>query len=167
MKNRLKRWLYNWRWVLPVAGGVLITRLIFRFDLDDKGSIIGSTWAAALGVSFFLQQQKLAETTLFRELFTQFNARYEKLHPHLESFLVEQTDPTPQQLRIITDYFNLCAEEYLFYSEGYIHREVWRSWCRGMLQYFTKKPFNSIWLHEMGTGSYYGLSESVIKRGAA
>jgi hypothetical protein len=56
----------------------------------------------------------------------------------------------------------LCGEEYLFFSEGYIHREVWRAWCAGRLWYFQREPFRSMWEEENATNSYYGLSLDVI-----
>lgn len=65
------------------------------------------------------------------------------------------------------DYFNLCAEEYLFYQEGYIHREAWRSWCRGMSWYLKRHPYRDVWNEEVRTESFYGLSLDVITAGAA
>lgn len=67
---------------------------------------------------------------------------------------------------LIVDYFNLCAEEYLFFREGYIHREVWRSWCRGMSWYLKRHPFKDVWNEEVQTESFYGLSMDVINNGA-
>ena len=65
------------------------------------------------------------------------------------------------------DYFNLCAEEYLFYRGDYILPDVWTSWCRGMWQYVGKDgPLRRLWLEEVTSGSYYGLTLNEIERGA-
>lgn len=66
----------------------------------------------------------------------------------------------------MVDYFDLCADGYLFFKEGYIHREVWRSWCRGMLWYLRLNHFHDIWTDEMEADSHYGLTLEKIKKGA-
>jgi hypothetical protein len=55
------------------------------------------------------------------------------------------------------DYFNLCGEEYLFYSQGYVYPEVWKAWFNGM-EFFRPNPrIRQLWNEELKTGSYYGL----------
>lgn len=78
----------------------------------------------------------------------------------------EGTEITQEQRSLIVDYFNLCAEEYLFCKEGYIPRRVWRSWCRGMAWYLKRHPFKDVWNSEVKTDSFYGLTEQVIRDGA-
>jgi hypothetical protein len=95
--------------------------------------LIGSVLATGLAFIYFVQQQKLAETSLFKELFTEFNQRYDSLNEKLVALRGETSELTPEKKGIVLDYFNLCAEEYLFYKEGYIYPEVWTAWCRGML----------------------------------
>ena len=81
--------------------------------------------------------------------------------------IVSSPEPPDENIRqAIVDYINLCAEEYLWFSEGYIHREVWRSWCVGMLWYLDREPFRTVWGEESATNSYYGLSLEIIRRGA-
>ena len=55
------------------------------------------------------------------------------------------------------DYFNLCAEEYLFYKRGYIYPEVWWSWVAGMKFYHDDKRIKRLWVEELSSGSYYGF----------
>jgi hypothetical protein len=119
-----------------------------------------------LGFCYFVQQQKLAETTLFKQLFSEFNARYDGMNGRLAAIAELDIAPDENEKVEVVDYFNLCAEEYLFYKEGYIHPEVWRSWCRGMLWYLEREPFNSMWEIEAETDSYYGLTLTIIRRGA-
>jgi hypothetical protein len=132
----------------------------------DRLILVGSVVAATLGFCYFVQQQRLAETTLFKQLFSEFNARYDGMNGKLAAIAKLDIAPGENEKAEIVDYFNLCAEEYLFYKEGYIHLEAWRSWCMGMLWYFEREPFKGMWETEVGTGSYYGLSLEVIRRGA-
>ncbi len=69
--------------------------------------------------------------------------------------------------QIVVDYINLCGEEYLFFSEGYIHQEAWRSWCAGMMYYFEREPFKDVLANELEVNSYYGLSLSIIESSAS
>lgn len=128
--------------------------------------LIGSVLATFLAFCYFIQQQRLAEIALFKTLFTEFNARYDDLNEHLGTALKSYPTLTDTHVEKIVDYFNLCGEEYLFFKEGYIHSDVWQSWCKGMLFYMEQEPFTSIWATEYNTGSYYGLSLDVIRKGA-
>lgn len=73
-----------------------------------------------LSVSFFVQQQRLAEMNLFWELITAFNGRYDKLNERLMRIRCED-DCTDYQ--VVWDYFNLCAEDFLFFPKGTWTRE--------------------------------------------
>lgn len=152
-------------WIALLVGGIAVY-LAFVLGGDDRAGLIGAAIAGALGFCYFVQQQKLAETQLFHNLFTTFNARYDKLNGPLAEIAERQEPLTLDQRNSIVDYFNLCAEEYLFYSEGYIHRDVWRSWCRGMSWYLKRHPFRDIWNAEVVTESFYGLTLDAIRDGA-
>ena len=145
--------------VLGVGGATLFT------DKANQWQIIGATIAGVLSYCYFVQQQRLAETQLFKQLFTEFNARYDSLNDDLAA-IVAGRQPKREDSSVITDYFNLCAEKYLFYQQGYILEEVWRSWCRGMQQYLDDPHFSAVWTMEVRTQSHYGLSREVIVRGA-
>ena len=129
--------------------------------------LIGASIAGALGFCYFVQEQKLAETSLFHSLFITFNERYDRFNGPLAA-IAEGTSTLQEHEKrsLIVDYFNLCAEEYLFFKEGYIHRDVWRSWCRGMAWYLKRHPFRDIWNEEVQSESFYGLSLETILAGA-
>src|SRR5262245_21287962 len=105
--------------------------LIFAWmPVEHRGESLVALLATALSVVYFVQKQKLEELEVFERLFTRFNKRYEKLHDDLRD------NPTDDKL---SRYFNLCAEEFLFFSEGLIHPIAWRAWCLGMQSYFQKE----------------------------
>lgn len=155
---------YGW---IAVVFWIASVGAVFEFTTADKVTLIGSITVVALGFCYFAQQQKLAETSLFKDLFTDFNQRYDGLNDCLAKIGVSDGQLEPADRQTIVNYFNLCAEEYLFFSEGYIHPAAWRSWCTGMLWYFNREPFRSVWRQESETDSYYGLSLYVIQQGAA
>lgn len=161
-----RQFIFKHYWWIGFLMGGMASCIAFIYGGDDRVGLVGATIAGVIGFYYFVQQQKLAETQLFHNLFTEFNKRYDGMNKELAS-IVEKTDKSSVDDRaIIVDYFNLCAEEYLFYKEGYIHQDAWRSWCRGMLWYLRRHPFKDIWNEEVRTESFYGLSLDIIKNGA-
>lgn len=161
-----RHFVFKHYWWISMAVGGVAGYLAFRFGGDDKVGFIGSVIAGTLGFCYFVQQHKLAETILFHQLFTNFNARYDAINNKL-AVLIEERELSPEQRSTIVDYFNLCAEEYLFYQQGYIPRKVWRSWCRGMAWYLKRHPYRSVWNDEVSIESFYGLTLEKISAGAA
>jgi hypothetical protein len=151
-------------WIALLAALVGIT--VLRTTNDGQVALVGSVVAGVLAFCYFAQIQKLQEMSLFKDLFTDFNRRYDALNERLTQVAASGQAADPAARAVIVDYFNLCAEEYLWFSEGYIHRDVWRSWCAGMLVYLHQEPFQSVWVEESSTSSYYGLSIDVLRRDA-
>lgn len=162
----MKRLIFRYYWALAVVAFGLAIYLTTEVDMKERLPLLGAATAGILGFCYFVQQQRLAETLLFKELFTEFNSRYNAMNDRLTG-VPRGTTPSDAQKNLIVDYFNLCAEEYLFYREGFILPEVWPSWCRGMLQYLNDEPFRTIWREENALQAYYGLSEDRIRQGAA
>lgn len=162
-----RHFIFKHYWWLGFVLGGAVGWLAYVFGEDDRIGLVGATIAGTLGFYYFVQQQKLAETQLFHHLFTAFNERYDKFNGPLAGIADRAAPLSDSDRNLIVDYFNLCAEEYLFYNDGYIHRDVWRSWCRGMLWYLRRHPFRDVWHDEVEIGSFYGLSFAVIEQGAA
>ncbi len=150
-------------WLAAVAA--LAAVALHANDILSREVLYGA-FGGAVSFAYFVQKQKLDETKLFRELFDQFNLRYNALNDEL--LLVLSGDPNAslaqKEEALLIDYFNLCAEEYLYFKRGYILPEVWQSWCNGMQQYYADPRIRRLWDSELVTNSYYGFS---ITRGAA
>ncbi|MBV7437940.1 GlsB/YeaQ/YmgE family stress response membrane protein [Aeromonas sp. sif2416] len=159
--------IFKHYWWIGLLIGSIASCIAFIYGGNDRVGLVGAIIAGVIGFYYFVQQQKLAETQLFHNLFTEFNKRYDSMNKHLASLLEKKDSLTPDEQALIIDYFNLCAEEYLFYKEGYIHLDAWRSWCRGMLWYLRRHPFKDIWHKEVRTESFYGLSLDIIIDGAS
>ena len=133
---------------------------------EAPGAYLGGLIAGVLGFCYFIQQQKLAETQLFKQLFTEFNARYDTMNDQLARIPPNDKLTLDEENRLI-DYLNLCAEEYLFQQQGYILPEVWRTWCRGMLSLFENNTIGDFVQPHLATEAYYGLTLDIIRDGAA
>jgi hypothetical protein len=128
--------------------------------------------AAVGGVAallFFLYKQHHDETTLFVDLFRDFNNRFDALNDPLNR-IAENLEAEPgrplraTEKQVLFDYFNLCAEEHLFASAGYIDPAVWLAWRRGM-RYFANVPaIRALWADELASGSYYGFTLDIVDR---
>lgn len=165
--NVTRHFIFKHYWWIGLLLGGTAVAFAYLLGGEDRLGLTGAAIAGTSGFYYFVQQQKLAETQLFHNLFCAFNARYDKLNGPLAEIAKRSAPLSDLDQNLIVDYFNLCAEEYLFYSEGYIHRDAWRSWCRGMLWYLRRHPFRDVWNEEVKTESFYGLSLDVIQEGAA
>jgi hypothetical protein len=154
----IKFWLYQY-------SGLLLTFLVFAMlgivlsVVDTQRTLALTALGTVLSLAYFFQKQKLDETKLFKELFVEFNTRYEKL-----SGALDRLDPDA-----IKKYFDLCAEEYLFYSRGYIHPDAWRAWLNGMRFVFSQEKVKTLWDEEKARildaagSSYYGFEKLKLR----
>ena len=103
---------------------------------------------------------------MFRELFTEFNARYDKLNERLNELVnrEEQCPLGPRDRDLLFDYFNLCGEEFFFYRSGYIPSEVWDAWRYGIQGFIKVKCVRELLEKELNWRSYYGLTLKEIER---
>ena len=153
----LKFWLFRHYWwlfsILLVA--ILWYGLVEQLRFSDLAPFL----AVVLSGFYFLQKQKLEELKMFKELFESFNARYDGMNSQLDDIHGSQTEKlSNEEKQALADYFNLCAEEYLYFCKGYIYPEVWRAWHNGMLFYLANPRIKRFWEEEAASNSHYGLS---------
>jgi hypothetical protein len=156
-------------WVFIVA--VLVFFLVLWFasylflSRGDVGSVQPRTAfellvvavGAAAAFVHFLYTQHYQGTQMFVSLFEKFNKRYDDLNEKLNDILSRDTgSPFGEgQVNTLYDYFNLCAEEHLFYESGYIDERVWQAWLRGMKYFAKDSGIRLLWEREIASGSYY------------
>lgn len=145
--------------MIPPVWLLIFSILLCKFPLEEYGDkAIVPAIGILLSCIYFIQKQKLDELKLFRELFTEFNARYDRLNDALAKILENTTiDKGTKEYLIIIDYFNLCGEEYFYFSKGYIDPAVWKTWKKGMDEYVAMPAINAIWQEEKTKDAYYGL----------
>ena len=103
----------NYWWI---AGAVAVSAIVVIVASGSPGreSLIATTLGTTLGFCYFVQKQKLDELRLFKDLFTDFNRRYDEMNERLEDIRAGNRRIEPDLRNTLVDYFNLCAEEYLF-----------------------------------------------------
>lgn len=162
MNHHIKHWLFK---NFALASGTMFVAAIVLFF---SGCLPSLTWQALLAIeggilsfAFAVQKQQLEEIRLFRELFCEFNKRYDRLNEKLNHIYLDQQPLdklfTVEEINTLYDYFNLCGEEHLYFARGFIYPEVWWAWKNGM-KYFRQNPrIKKVWDEELGGDSYYGL----------
>lgn len=123
--------------------------------------------------------QKIENEKMMKELFTEFNKRYDEINDHLVE--IEQHFKTLAELekaqsdihenygdflkQKVIDYFSLCAEEfYWFHHKKRIDPIIWESWHSGMNYWYNEVPaIQDLWKKEIeanGKESYYITDET-------
>ena len=168
MNNKFRAfWFKYYVYVVLVMLAMIIAFSILTMPIANNPLASYATFAGlALTTIYFVQKQKLEEMKLFKDLFTEFNQRYDCLNGKLSDIRSNKIRDPDKVNKILDDYFNLCSEEYLFYKEGRIHNEAWGSWCRGMKEHLSNDAFNAYWEKAQKENSYYGLTTVVIAKGA-
>jgi predicted NAD/FAD-binding protein len=152
---RIKFWFFEQYWWLLCAAIVCAVSILLA--LSEPLATIGTVIGAILSIAYFLQKQKLEEMRLFRELFREFNARYDAMNEDL-ALIAKEGDELSEANRLrVIDYLNLCGEEYLYFKRGYIEPSVWEAWSNGMRVIIAAPAIQRVWQVEKKTGSYYDL----------
>jgi hypothetical protein len=153
--------LHNKRWYPSIFlfASAAIAASWFYFAAGHPPELLLSSLGALTGFFYFVYRQHLDETRLFKELFVEFNARYDKLNDGLNAILSgpREGDLTDRDRKLLFSYFNLCAEEYFFYRAGYIDHDVWKSWFRGMNAFFEHPRIRELWDRDCKVDSYYSF----------
>jgi hypothetical protein len=121
-----------------------------------------------ISISLGIRQYKIENDKMFKELFTDFNTKYdEKFNNQLNSIEEKAMNNsnyvlTSVEKEIIIDYLNLCAEEYLWYKKGRIDHLAWIAWENGMKHYLLINSIMECVKSETPQkDSYYGLFEKL------
>ncbi|MCC6401560.1 MAG: hypothetical protein IT227_12425 [Flavobacteriales bacterium] len=143
---------------LSVALGILWWGQVMG-DLDGTIALgmIGACATVYIGLlNYWLQRDKVMQ-----DLFTAFNARYDRLNGDLlaiQKGVYMDGDPD----RVILDYLNLCAEEYFWYTRGRIDTAIWLAWRNGMENWLQVPAVRDVARREAAQrDSYYGLFDTV------
>lgn len=145
------------------VGCIAVLALSFFLSVLGAKEILAVTitlLTAVGGVTGFLYAKHAQDTQLFRELFREFNARYDTLNERLNEI---RSRPVHIKLEVtdhgvLFDYFNLCAEEYMYSTAGCIDSRVWRAWQKGMCHFAQDPEIRDFWMRELQQDSYYGFT---------
>lgn len=158
---KVKFWIYQWH--LPIVAFLvllaLLVPIVFKTWAHDW-QVLVTVMGGLFSFAYAVQKLALEESRLFRELFGEFNARYDQLDSALNTIRDGDaaTPLTPGEKGTLYRYFNLCGEEFLYYMKGYIDPEAWKSWSNGMMIYYRNPRIQRLWEGELRSNSYYGLT---------
>lgn len=135
-----------------------------NFQTKNIVDLLIAVVGSAAAFVYFLYGQHNQDTKLFVNLFEKFNNRYNKLNEKLNAIISRPINSPliPEQIDTLYDYFNLCAEEHLFYESGYIDERVWKAWLRGMSHFAKDATVRRLWEDDLAAGSYYQFNLRLV-----
>ena len=157
-----RRNYYPWLFLgLVVAANALV--LVFLPSKVSPELLLSITGGVAALVHFLYAQHN-NNTDRFIGLFKEFNARYDLLNDKMNTLVTRDGALVlaAEDTQLLFDYFNLCAEEYLYFKAGYIDIEVWGAWLKGMKYFADRAEIRRVWKEELASGSYYGFGLDTI-----
>lgn len=145
-----------WPWV---AGMSVIVVVIYLIASNGRlgGEFVVAMFSGIMGTAFFIHRGHREDARFMKELFEYFNHRYDDQNNNLQLILRGTNELSEDDELAFVDYFNLCAEEWVFKEAGYIYGPVWEAWENGMRQFGRDPRIVALWKQEMKTKSYYGF----------
>ncbi|WP_222539518.1 hypothetical protein [Pedobacter polysacchareus] len=146
----------------------LITILCYGFKFINGNAFIG-TLASVATIYYGTLKLKIENDLIFKDLFKSFNERYDdQINDLINGLrLDESIELEHDHKKLIIDYFNLCAEEFLWKRKGRIPNDVWIAWRAGIMENLKIKQIRELFEKETetknGKASYYGLYEELAK----
>ena len=157
MNHQIKRFLLKFYPLISISMfiGAILSFIFGPLTWQALAVIEGGVVSFALSV----QKQQVEEVRLFKALFETFNERYDVLNEELNRIYREPFDGPfmNQETDTLFNYFNLCAEEYFYFREGFIHPHVWQAWNNGMKFFRRNHRIRKFWDEELVNNSYYGM----------
>jgi hypothetical protein len=135
-------------------------------DATIISTIILGSVGVVLTIYYSHHSKQIARDIMMKELFTEFNRRYDELNDDLQ-FIHDHYRTTEELQKAenyaylknrIIDFFNICAEEYFWYQKDRIDKNVWMSWNAGMKFWYRVPAIKDLWIEETkeeGLTSYY------------
>jgi hypothetical protein len=139
----------------------------FRKDAINDTSMI-SIVAIFISLYFGILKERNENDRIFKDLFESFNNKYNGEMNDLFNELRRNPEQSIESINengknIIIDYFNLCSEEYLWYTKGRIPTNVWKAWKHGIIQNISIQQVKDLYREEIkhSEKSYYGLAKEL------
>jgi len=117
---------------------------------------------------------KISRQKMEKDLFSEFNKRYDDLNDSLTKLegieTIEELKATPSKIEnktmyiVLIDYFNLCAEQYYWKKQKKFSTQIWSAWQNGMQFYFDTYPVvMKLWTDQTKNNNYksFYLKENI------
>lgn len=164
----MKKYLIKYKDTGILVFILVVSTFLFWFNIISDKEFLGLIVSVAT-IYFGMLKYRIENDRVFKDLFDTFNKRYTD---NFNDKLMKIKNNTQNKLdqedeNLVIDYFNLCAEEFLWYERGRIPKKVWKSWRSGILVNLKDEKIQSIYDAEMETKeakeSYYGLDKELKK----
>ena len=155
---------------------------LYKWQINTQ--VIVGIFASIVAIYYGYQKQKIENDKMFKDLFESFNTKYngetndifnelrrctaEKSINGIYNELVKNSEKSREGIKptgenIVIDYFNLCAEEYLWFSKGRIPKKVWDAWKCGIIANIKIPQVEELYKKEIENSkqSFYGLIEEL------
>lgn len=145
------------------AAIIILTELLAYYYKIIDSFIMIALISSSITIYLGSLKLKIESDMLFKELFLYFNDKYNAELNDLINELKYNVNKKINQTEkaLIIDYFNLCAEEYLWFKKSRIPSDVWNAWRSGIIENINIKQINKIYFDEISSKnnvkSYYGL----------
>jgi hypothetical protein len=117
---------------------------------------------ALITVFWIRQQTRTADHQLFLSVARDVHEQYYELYPKLASLPDNVEQLNNGQRQAISQYANLCAEEYLWNQKGIIQPEVWEVWEEAIKDKFAHTVIGIVWKQDLRKDKYYkGFAEFI------
>ena len=155
----------TWGFILTAISFAIVIYLIWYKQVNTAMAI--GIMGVFVSFYFGILKYKLENDKIFKDLFVTFNERYnDELNDLLNTLRIEEDRVLKNnEIKLIVDYFNLCAEEYLWYSRNRIPTTVWLAWKAGIMENLKINQVKEVYLQETKTKnaqkSFYGLAKEL------
>ncbi len=154
--------------VFLINGITFLVGILSMTIYPKSTEILATILATGISISIGLRQYKIENDKLFKDLFKEFNDKYDKTFNNELNKIVKKIEDdndyviTSNEDALIIDYINFSAEEFMWYRKGRIDNDVWKSWFSGILYFLRKPKFKDIVEREsMQKDSYYGFFDKL------
>jgi hypothetical protein len=122
-------------------------------DANGIGNLIASG-TAVVAIAGLIIQSRSTRKQLKLQNFIEYTKRYQEVvlnfpeNINRKDFQIDAIDSEEvknKTMRYMRAYIDLCFEEYTLYKKGFIDKDLWSIWKRGMETAFSKPAFQQAW----------------------
>ena len=151
--------------------GILLVVFCFYRLYEFNDTLLLGVLGSIATLYFGLLRTMSENDRIFKELFQEFNARYDDEFNDLLNDLRNDQENNKQRTlnnderKLIIDYLNLSAEEFLWRSKNRIDKKVWEAWKAGIKDNLEITLVANVYKEQIltknGKLSFYGLVEEL------
>lgn len=133
-------------------------------NIENIQLIINSLALLGVVVALFslIIQMRATKKQLELQNFMEYTRRYQEIMLNLPGsistgkflYAEPKSKKYDQEMRYVRAFFDLCAEQYLLTNNGYVEKNIWVFWKKGIYSALNTKAFNEAWNIIKNDGHY-------------